>query len=485
MLIILFLSSPTELKRQNCRMSQKYPEWRMENNKEPIKSVKGILQQHRHLEKQVMEETEQLWGETQRARNEAERLKKITKQQQDVINVLTVEKNTLIEELRLQVESVIGQLKEYKADASRENSQLQKIQENIEHEREALQRQRLEIKAQQHKLVQYVQARSGDFPGLEEPLEENKQRRALMERATAEGLLNLIQTNEKIMLEANQAKEQMEKTMTDIKQELKRNAEYLTQQKSTIKHMNVNLNRIKQRWTEKSRVQMQDIPVARMESQTKDKEGETKFYNANKLFAILEEKKKLWEVLESIGEQQDMDSSEADAGSELGQDEESECAEDSMETEKENEVSTGMQRVILEVEGIRKMLRRVREDSEQSKRDVLDEKNRIKWMNFRAKKQRRLLDHQLERKEKERDELELMKMKIEKQKEEAEKKLQGMLDAFQRMSEIKATVQKAAAEIHHIGEEMLQAQTLMEESSNEAKKLMVSGSFLQLDIFPQ
>lgn len=468
-------------------MSQGYPGWRMETSIENMKSTKGILQKQRHLENQVIEEIEQLWEETQRARNEAASLKKITKQQQDVINVLTAEKHkrgTLTEELRLQLENVIDKLKEYKADASREKSQLQKMQETLYHEREALERQYLEIKTQQYKLVQYVQTRSRDFRGLEEPLEENKQRQEVMERVTAEGLLNLIQKNKKIMLEANQAKEQMEKTMTDIKQELKRNKEYLMQQKSTIKHMkhsvNVSINKMKQRWTEIRDVQMQDVPVAQIESQTKDREGSTKFYTANKLFTILEEKKQLWEVLESTTEQQDltegvgMDSSEADARREIRQHKESEFAEDSMETNKENEVSTGMQRVILQVEGIRKMLRRVREDSDQSKRDVLEEKNQIKWMNFHAKKQRRALDHQLERKEKERDDLELMKMKIQQQKEGAETKLQDMLNAFLRMGDIKATMQKAAAEIHHTEEEMLKAQKLMKESSNEAKKLMVS-----------
>lgn len=88
-------------------------------------------------------------------------------------------------------------------------------------------------------------------------------------------------------------------------------------------------------------------------------------------------------------------------------------------------------------------------------------------------KNRRILDYQLERKEKERDDLELMKMKIQQQKEEAEKKLQDTLNAFLRMGEIKDTIQKAAAEIHHTGKEMLKVQILME-SCDEAKKLTVS-----------
>lgn len=463
----------------------------MESSKEDVKSTRELFQKQRHLENQVIEEVEQLWEETQRARIEAANLKKITKQQQDVINVLTVEKHkqgTFIEELRLQLENVIDKFKEYIADASREKNQLQKIQETLQHEREALERQNLEIKTQQYKLVQYVQTQSREFQCLKEPLEENKQRQELMERVMAEGLSNLIQKNKEIMVEANQVKEQMEKTTTDIKQELKRNKEYLMQQKSTMKHMkhsiNFSINKIKQRWAEIRDVQND------AQSHTKDREGSTTFYTATKLFTILDEKKKLWEVLESTAEQQELrkgvgvDSSEADARREIRQDQESEFAEDTTVTNKENEMSTGMQRVILEVEGIRKMLRRVREESDQSKRDILEEKNQIKWMNFRAKKQRHILDHQLEKKKKERDDLELMKMKIQQQKDEVEKKLQETRNAFLRIGEIKATMQKAAAEIQHSAEEMLKAQTLMKESSNDAKKLMVSTQyFLQLDIF--
>lgn len=465
----------------------------MESSKENMKSTTEILQKQKGLENQVIEEIEQLWEETQRARNEAANLKKITKQQQDVINVLTVEKHkqgTLIEELRLQLENVIDKLKEYQADASREKNQLQKIQETLQHEREALERQYLEIKTQQYKLVQYLQTQSREFRGPKEPLEENKQRQELMERVMAEGLSNLIQKNKKILLEANQAKEQMEKTTTDIKEELRRNKEYLMQQKNTMKHMkhsiNVGINKMKQRWTEMRDVQVQDVPVAQIDAQshTKDREGSTKCYTATKLFTILEEKKKLWEVLESTAEQQDLTEDVGVDSSEIRQDQESEFAEDTTATNKENEMNTGMQRVILEVEGIRKMLRRVREDSDQSKREILEEKNQIKWMNFRAKKQRRVLDHQLERKEKERDDLELMKMKIQQQKEDVEKKLQDTQNAFLRMGEIKATVQKAAAEIHQTAEEMLKAQTLMKESCSDAKKLLVSTEyFLQLDIF--
>lgn len=57
-----------------------------------------------------------------------------------------------------------------------------------------------------------------------------------------------------------------------------------------------------------------------------------------------------------------------------------------MKTSAENKVNTSMQRAILEVEEIRKILCRIREDSEQSRREITEEKNQIKWMNFCAKK---------------------------------------------------------------------------------------------------
>lgn len=467
-------------------MAGREPQWRIENTQhsENMNSRKEILRKQRQLENQVVEEVEQLWEETQRARNEAATLKKMTKQQQDVIDVLMAEKHergTLIEELRVQLENVMDKLKEHKADASREANQLQNIQAAIYHERETLERQYLEIKTAQDKLLQYVRTHSQNVQRLEEPVEPNKQRKELMERVMAESLLNLIKKNKKIMLEANHAREQMEKTMSDLKQELKRNKEYVMQQRSLIKRlkhsMNVSINKTKQRWTEIRDVQ--DIPAAPFESRIIETEGKTKFLTANiRLFTILEEKKRLWEVLESSTDQQHVGmSSGAEAGREIEQDTGNVFGQDSMETNNEHEVRTGMKRVILEVQGIREMLRRVREDSDQSKREIAEEKNQIKWMNFRAKKQRRVLDQQLERNVKERDDLHLREMRIQRQKEEVEKKLQDTKISFVRMAEIKATMQKAAAEVLQSGEELLRAQTLMKESSNQANKLMVSPPF--------
>lgn len=464
-------------------MAQKGTKWRMEITQqlESMRSQKEILHKQRQLENQVIGEIEQLLEERQRARNEAARLKKMTKQQQDVINVLTAEKHeqrTIIEELSLQLENVIDKLKEYKAEASQERDQL--IQATAYHEKETLRKQYLQTKTEQCKLVQYFPTQSSH----QEHLEQNKQRQDLIDRAVSEGLLNLIKKNKKILLEANQAKEEMKKIMTDMNQELKRNKECLMQQRSIVKHMkhsvNVSINKMRQRWTEiQGHVQMQDIPVEQFESRIKEKGGTTKFYTADmKLFTILEEKKKLWEELESITDQQYAGMEHSDTQREIKYDTEYGVREDSMEANSENEVSTGMKRVILEVEGIRKMLRRVREDSEQSKREITEEKNQIKWMNFSAKKQSRVLDHQLERIIKERDELDLLKMKIQHQKQEAEKKLQDAFNACVRIAEIKSAMQKAAAEIHHTGEEMITAQSLMKESSHQAKELMVSRCFV-------
>lgn len=461
-------------------MAAREPQWRIENTQHSgnMNSRKEILRKQRQLENQVVEEVEQLWEETQRARNEAAALKKMTKQQQDVIDVLMAEKHergTLIEELRLQLENVRDKLKEHKADASREAAELQNIQEAIYHEREALERQHLEIKTAQDRRLQYVRTHSQSFQGLEEPLEPNKQRKELMEEVTAESLFNLVKKTEKIVLEANQAREHMEKTMSDLKRELERNKEDVMQQRSFIRHlrhsMKVNIKKMKQRWTESN---VRDVPAAPFESRIIETEGKTQFLRANiRLFTILEEKKRLWEVLESSTDQQQVGmSSGAEAGREI-EDTGSVFGQDGMETNNEDEVRTGMKRVVLEVEGIREMLRRVREDSDQSKREIAEGKNQIKWMNFRAKKQRRVLDQRLERNVKERDDLEIREMRIQRQKEEVEKKLQDTTKAFVRMSEIKAAMQKAAAEVLQSGEELLRAQTLVKESSNQANELMV------------
>ncbi|XP_051257413.1 myosin-11-like [Dicentrarchus labrax] len=143
-----------------------------------------------------------------------------------------------------------------------------------------------------------------------------------------------------------------------------------------------------------------------------------------------------------------------------------------METSNENEVKTNLQSVIFEVEEIRKKLRKVREDADQRGREVPEEKSQIKWMNFRAKKKQWELDQRLEKTMRERDELEIVKIKIHGQREEVEQKLEDAATTIVTMGVMKANIEKAAAEISNIREEMLKVQRKMEENKEEVKKFM-------------
>ncbi|XP_073335818.1 uncharacterized protein [Pagrus major] len=147
--------------------------------------------------------------------------------------------------------------------------------------------------------------------------------------------------------------------------------------------------------------------------------------------------------------------------------------EENVETSTKNEVNSGMQRVILEVEEIRMMLRRVREDAEHSRRDITEEKNQIKWMNFQAKKKKWVLDQQLEKTMQEKDELEIIKIKIQQQREKVEKKLEDIIvTILQTMGGMKDNIEKDAVEINNTQVQMLKAQMKIKENKEEVKKHM-------------
>lgn len=297
-------------------MAQMEQDWTMENTKQledkqtkNIKTKRETIKRQRQLTCQVMEEIEQLWEETQRDRNEINYLKKKTEQQQEDIAMLTAEKHEqyiLIKRLRLELESLIDKLEENKNESSQEKNLVA-----IYQERETLKRRHTEIMNERRKLeiIKYNKTKSQDSKEPEEPLEQIKQGLEMMERLMAESLLSLMNKNQKVMLEAKQAKEQMEKNMADIKQELKKNKQYITQHRDQIEHikhsMNVNVNKMKQRWTEIQRdVQMQKAIVPEIESRERQKEGKGNFDTVKiKLCIILEEMEKLWDVLEDSGGQ--------------------------------------------------------------------------------------------------------------------------------------------------------------------------------------
>lgn len=152
-----------------------------------------------------------------------------------------------------------------------------------------------------------------------------------------------------------------------------------------------------------------------------------------------------------------------------------ESEEDIMQTTTENKVNSDLQKVILEVEDIRKMLHRAKEDIVKSRRDMAEEKIKIKWRNFQTKKMRRVLDQKLEKTMRERDELEILMIKIQQQREEVKRKMEGTIIAILTMGQMKANIEKATEEIKNTQEEMLKAQKKMEENKEEVKKHMVSS----------
>ncbi|XP_034407078.1 uncharacterized protein PF11_0207-like [Cyclopterus lumpus] len=148
--------------------------------------------------------------------------------------------------------------------------------------------------------------------------------------------------------------------------------------------------------------------------------------------------------------------------------------EDNIDPTNKNEVNSDMKRGIVEVEEIGKMLCRVREDAEQSRRDFTEEKTQIQWMNFRVKKKRRELDKRLDSTMRERDEVEIMKVKIQQHMKEVEQKLEDTITTIRTMSEIKTSIENAAAEMNITREDMLQVQRKMDKNKEEVKKNMVS-----------
>lgn len=635
-----------------------------------IKTKRDDIKRHKQLTCEVIKEIEQLWEETQRERNKIDYLKTKTEQQQENIDRLTAEKqgqHLLIKRLRLQIESVVEKLEENRNEGTQEKMQLLKMQAKIYQENETLVRRRNEIINERHKLemIKYDKMKSQESKEPKERMEQIKREQEIMERLMADNLLSLINKNKNIMLEAKQAKEQMEKSMSDIKQELKRNKKDISRHRYQIEHIkhyvNVNINKMKQRWTTFQRdIQMQRATVPEMESRERQKEGKDTFDTVKiKLSRIQEEMEKLWDVLKDSEQQlevrekqelktetgqmenmisnsqkqrqdtdismkitqwetemkdgmqrqkQDIDKKLAQVQSERDEieriktkiqterehterarqlanaemdamkcmresierqkqelddklqrtkkeiremevmeteieikkkdlvkmiriskrkkeetikmkeeiehvkqdmeerkdktegqrseqvlemnmkdrsDEQIRCQEnqfeeDNMETSTLNKVNADMQRVILEVEEIRKMLRRVREDTEQIRRDFTEEKSQMKWMNFREKKKRRELDQRLEKTMKERDELEIVRIKIQLQREEVEQKLEDTITTILTMSEMKANREKPAAEINITQEEMNEAERKMEDNKEKVKKYMVNQSFFSL-----
>ncbi|XP_034034699.1 nesprin-1-like isoform X2 [Thalassophryne amazonica] len=134
-------------------------------------------------------------------------------------------------------------------------------------------------------------------------------------------------------------------------------------------------------------------------------------------------------------------------------------------------VNAQVQRVILEIKDICKMLCLFKEVAEQSK-DFKEQKSQIKWMKFQVQKKQRQLDIQTGKVVKERDDLEILKIKMQRQSEELRQKTTETVTKIQIMGEIKATVEKAVLEMKNSTEEMHETQRRIEENKEKIQNCM-------------
>ncbi|XP_062289549.1 trichohyalin-like [Scomber scombrus] len=559
--------------------------------------------------------------------------------------------------------NVIEKLKENKNEAAQEKMQLMQTWTEIHQEREALERRHNEIITEQYKLKLIIYEKTTSKESKKESNQQLQQGQEKMEMLMGDSLQSLIDNNRKIILGAKQAKEQIEKNMADLKQELKRNREDVSQHKYQMQYtkhnMNEMINKLKQRLIQQqSTVQMQKATVPQMDS--KDRQKEETDALKMKLSRIQEEMERLWGVLKDSEKEQDVSLKELKAETEQrkkmtadsqklrqdtdvrimittwetekwqqmktdmqrqkqdiekklvqvqserdeieriktkiemdrenlerdkqlakadinammcmresvegqkqelddklrktkkemrelevtnaeieikkkdlvkmmrmikrkkeeinkmkeeienakqdmeGREEQSEgrgseqvlevddsfdeenmriqqatrtrtmqetvdtenqIEEDNMERNTMNKVNADIQRVILQVEDIRKMLRMVKEEIMQSRMDFTEEKSQMKWMNFQVQKKRRELDQRLERTLHERDELEIMKIKIQRHRRELEQKTQTM-------AEVKVNIEKAAAEMNNTLGKIHTSQKKIDETKEEVKNYM-------------
>lgn len=649
-------------------MAEMEQSWGKENNMQledkqtrNIKITREIIKRQRLLTHQLMEEIEKLCEETEKDKYEINYLKKKTELQQQDIAMLTAEKREqyfLTKQLRAQLESVQDASKENKNEATQKTKLLQKIHATAYQEKETLERKYTQNITERHNLemVKSGKEKSQDSMEPKEPLEQQGQ--VEIGRLMADSLPSLMNKTMKIIFEAKQAKEEIEKNMADITQEFNKNKKYIIQQRDQIEHIkysiNRNIYRIKQWWTE---IKMQNTSVQETGTSGREKEGKGNFYNVKtNLCIIMIEMEKFWDVLEEGNEElevtlgsdkeelktetvqmksmkpvmdggihriqwerrkkgdeqrekydiesklaqvqseknevgrikaiiqkerediksdrqlataeidmiscmredirkqkqeledqfektrkriremevinsetqmqkkdlikmiriskrksgvdnakqgieleqavdrrwseqvlkvnmegrfdeQEVRLDEIDRTRETMQLRENQFAKDNMDTRDENKVKSGMQRVILEIEEIKKMLCVVREDPVQNRGAIPRENNQIKVMNFGAKKDNQeVAQRDSWRQQKKtmngRNEFQIANMNIQDRKsDKVEQKLQN----------IKAIIEKAVAEIINTRQVMLESQRMMKDNKDEVKEYMVSKYFSHLN----
>lgn len=151
-------------------------------------------------------------------------------------------------------------------------------------------------------------------------------------------------------------------------------------------------------------------------------------------------------------------------------------ADDNIEIFIKNKINTEMQKIILEIEEVRRMLSMIKENKVLRGRICTKETNQTKWLNFQSKKEKRKLDQCLEKTLKERDEVEIIKTKTQQQREEFEQKVEDTVERILTISELKTYIEKVATEMNNAREEMLKTKNETQNYKEEVKNYMVSNS---------
>lgn len=426
-------------------MTQTEPNWTMESTEQLedqqtkyIKIQRQTFKSQRQLIFQVIEEMEQLWEEVQRERKETDYLKTKTEQQQEEIDILTAEKHErslLFKRLRLQMENVIGKLKENINEATQEKNQLKKIYAEIYQERETLERRYDEIMNEQHKLemIKYENTKSHESKEPKEPIEQIKGGQEVMERLMTHSLLSIMNTNKKIILKSSHAKEQFEKNLADIKQKLKRNKMDITQHRNQIEHikhyMNLMIKHIHRD------VHMRKATDTEIKSRERQKEGKDNFEAMKiKLSRIQEGIEELWDVLgvETVGKKQQLEAEtgqmesmkpdsqnqrqDIDVSIKITQwNKEMKCDIQSQKQELESKFAQ-VQSERNEIERIKTKIATERENIERDRHLAKAEMDAIKHLRENTERQKQELDDQLQRTKKEMREMEVISSEIEMKK---------------------------------------------------------------------
>ncbi|XP_056253240.1 trichohyalin-like isoform X2 [Seriola aureovittata] len=422
-----------------------------------MKTNREIIKRQRQLACQLMEEIERHWEETERESNATQEKLQLLKMQAEISQ----------QRATLDRSSSKKDISQHRDQTERTKQKWTKIQRDTEMQRaaEVERRERQKKGADTFDNVKVkVRRILEEMKKLWDVLEDSKQQleitlREKQELNTEIGQIenmksDALKQQQDMKADVEKQKQQRHKQELDNKLQItnkKRKLEMFNTE-TEVKKMNLikrRSRRKKQKTSKKKKETKQD-----MEERQDKTEGQRSV-----------------QVLEVNVDEHKTELQQVDRTRRIIQHKEHGFEEDNMEMSTTNKVKADMQKVIFEVQEIRKMLCMVKE--EQRKSIFTEGKSQIKWRNFQENKKRWKLEQWQEKIIKERDELEIMKIKMQQQREEAEKELEATITAILTVGEMKAKVEKAATEINNTQEEMVKVQREMERNKEEVKTYMV------------